>query len=134
MEQDRIFGHVLVRSAKGGVSVVSNVLLAVEANSKKPGDQLARRRIARIARLLDAHQLTQRSEVRWVDRINIDSIKMSDPKACLLAQLYGSWHVGLRELQIAERETVYYGLVASDPVTWTQLTEALRAEVVPRMR
>lgn len=79
-------------------------------------------------------RLMDRAQPGWAALIDTGSLNIQSNLHCILAQLYGSYHEGLRELGIGRLRAAGYGFIAAFPFeTYPGLTRRWRKHVTRRM-
>jgi hypothetical protein len=84
--------------------------------------------VARGAGLLD------RKMQHWRRKVNAEALSVSSVRSCVLAQVYGSYEAGIKELGLSRAEAVSYGFIWraghwDDDAERAALDEAWRAQV-----
>ena len=78
------------------------------------------------ADLLDVH-----GPDGWRDKIDLSALDMKDVRFCVLGQVYGTYYIGLNDLNLNDDATPDYGFNLPFPALireeeWRMLTEAWR--------
>tara|TARA_B100002049_G_C16083708_1_gene378313 strand:+ start:1659 stop:2267 length:609 start_codon:yes stop_codon:yes gene_type:complete len=84
-------------------------------------------------RILDGADLLDKKKPGWWHKIDLEALDQRDESRCVLGQLYGNYHKGLRALALYQGQAVDHGFNsrifshAGDTDAWHALIEARRA-------
>lgn len=95
-----------------------------------PPDDSPAMRVRRGAYLLDEFN------PRWARKVDPASLDLRMSCLCVLGQVYGHYHGGLRHLHMADPSgprPSFYGFHARDDGEWQTLTDLWRTEIARRM-